>query len=219
METDFWHHRWHTAQIGFHLNEVNPYLVQYWPQLDVPKGSRVLVPLCGKSVDLLWLAQQGYEVVGVELSPLAVAAFFAEQGLVADKKMTKTHEVWQNGAITLFCGDFFDLRPEDIGLIEAVYDRAALIALPETMRQGYIRHLMMLCPAPVKSLLVTLFYEQSRMDGPPFAVSPEEVQNLLSDYFEVRLAAQLNILEQNPRFKEKGLKWFEEHIYLLRSRN
>ena len=217
MEADFWHHRWQTEQIGFHLDEVNPYLVQYWPQLDVPRGSRVLVPLCGKSMDLCWLAEQGYEVLGVELSPLAVASFFKETGIKAEKETAQTHVIWRSDAITVFCGDFFDLTPEDIGPVEAIYDRAALIALPAEMRQGYVRHLMSLCPAPIKSLLITLFYDPSCMDGPPFAVSPEQVQDLLSPYYEVSLAARLNILEQNPRFREKGLEWFEEHIYLLRS--
>ena len=102
-------------------------------------------------------------------------------------------------------------------MLRTVLSSVPLIALPAEMRQGYVRHLMSLCPAPLKSLLITLFYDQSGMDGPPFAVSPEQVRDLLSLYYEVSLAARLNLLEQNPRFKEKGLEWFEEHIYLLRS--
>ena len=217
MEADFWHQRWQNAQIGFHLDEVNPYLMQYWPQLVIAKGSRVLVPLCGKSLDLLWLAQQGYEVIGVEISPLAVAAFFSEAGITPHRHRGRAHEIWQGGGISLFCGDFFALLAEDIGPIDAIYDRASLIALPARMRQGYVEQLTRLCPAPVQSLLITLFYEQSQMDGPPFAVSPEEVQELFSPLFEVSEIARLDILQQNPRFRERGLEWFEEHIYLLRS--
>lgn len=225
VEADFWHERWRNNLIGFHLDEVNPYLKEYWPELALPKGSRVLVPLCGKSVDLVWLAEQGYEVIGVELSPTAVTAFFDEQGLHADKRLTDCFEIWQSGAITILCGDFFDLSPAAVGKIAAVYDRAALVAMPENMRPEYVRQLKSLVAGPLKGLLVTLYYEQSQMDGPPFAVSTDEVRKLLegtsvtSDTCEVDMRQNLDILDQNARFKQSGLNLLEEHIYLLRSRN
>ena len=219
MEADFWHGRWQDNLIGFHLDEVNPVLVQHWPSLDLPAGGRVLVPLCGKSVDLNWLAAQGHEVIGVELSPLAVAAFFDEQGLVADKILTEGFEIWRSGAITIICGDFFQLTSADLGVITAVYDRAALIALPENMRTDYVRQLKSLVAGPMKCLLVTLYYEQQQMDGPPFSVSTDEVRNLLSDTCDVELRQNLDILEQNARFKQGGINMLEEHVYLLRSRN
>lgn len=219
MEPDFWHERWENNLIGFHLDEVNPYLKQHWPELGLPRGSRVLVPLCGKSVDLVWLAEQGYEVIGVELSPLAVAAFFDEQGLKADKRVTDRFEIWQSGAITIFCGDFFVLTTADLGELVAVYDRAALIAMPENMRPDYVQQLKSLFAGPLKGLLVTLYYEQEQMDGPPFAISPDEVRNLLSDTCEVDMRQNLDILEQNARFKQRGLNLLNEQVYLLQSRN
>ncbi|MDH5443955.1 MAG: thiopurine S-methyltransferase [Gammaproteobacteria bacterium] len=219
MEPDFWHDRWENDLIGFHLDEVNPMLKAFWPGLGLEQGSRVLVPLCGKTLDLVWLAEQGHEVVGVELSPLAVAAFFEEQGLKADKIVTESYELWRCGRISLICGDFFALTPEDIGVIDAIYDRAALIAMPEKMRPDYARQLNSLVSGPMKGLLLTLFYEQSQMSGPPFAVSPDEVQNLLSGNWLTEKCQDLDILEQNPRFKERGLNLLEEHVYLLRSRN
>jgi len=219
VEPDFWHGRWQDNLIGFHLDEVNPYLKEHWPELAVPRGSRVLVPLCGKSVDLVWLAEQGYEVIGVELSPLAVAAFFDEQGLKADKRVTDRFEIWQSGAISLICGDFFALTAADLGEVSAVYDRAALIAMPANRRPDYVRQLKSLVPAPIKGLLVTLFYEQEQMEGPPFAVSSDEVRNLLSATYEIEMRQNLDILEQNARFRQRGLNLLEEHVYLLQSRN
>ena len=222
MEADFWHERWENNLIGFHLDEVNPKLIEFWPGLNLEKGSRVLVPLCGKTLDLLWLAGQGHEVVGVELSPRAVAAFFDEQGLTPDKTVTDRHERWQAGNITILCGDFFDLNSSDTGEISAVYDRAALIALPAAMRPAYAKQLKSLVPGPMKGVLITLFYPQQEMDGPPFAVSDEEVQNLLSNDmagWQAEMCQNLDILAQNARFKERGLNLLEEHVYLLRSRN
>ncbi len=219
MESNFWHERWRSNQIGFHLDEVNPALREYWSDLAIPKGGRVLVPLCGKSVDMLWLADQGYEVIGVELSPLAVAAFFDEQGLKVDKRVTAHFEIWQSGAIIVFCGDFFELAVADIGEVSAVYDRAALIAMPMDMRPDYVHKLKSLCQGTLKGLLVTLFYEQAQMDGPPFSVSSDEVRNLLSDTCEVEMRQNLDTLELNERFKQKGLNFLEEHVYCLQSRN
>ncbi len=219
MEPKFWHERWHNNLIGFHLDEVNPYLQEHWPELAVARGSRVLVPLCGKSMDLVWLAEQGYEVVGVELSPLAVAAFFDEQGLSADKNVADCFDVWRSGNITIICADFFDLTPADVGPIDVVYDRAALIAMPEKMRPGYVRQLKSLLKGPMKMLLVTLFYDQGQMDGPPFAVGTDEVRKLLSDTCEIDMRQDLDILEQNARFKQRGMNLLREQVYLLRSRN
>lgn len=219
MEPKFWHERWENNLIGFHLDEVNPKLGEFWPELDLAPGSRVLVPLCGKTLDLIWLAEQGYEVVGVELSPLAVEAFFTEQGLQADKIMSDCFDVWRSGNITVFCADFFDLVAADVGTINAVYDRAALIALPKNMRSAYVRQLNSLLAGPMKGLLITLFYDQAQMDGPPFAVSPEEVQNLLPDTWKLEMRQNLDILEQNTRFFERGINLLQEHVYLLRSRN
>ena len=176
MEVDFWHDRWEKNLTGFHLDEVNPHLRENWAALNLKSGSRVFVPLCGKSLDLLWLADQGYEVVGIELSPLAVKAFFSENGLEAKLTHIDGLEYWQSDNISLFCGDFFSLTTEILGTIDAVYDRASLIALPPAMRKDYAAKLTELAQTAPK-LLVTLEYDQSKMDGPPFSVSQEEVIN------------------------------------------
>lgn len=215
MEPDFWHQRWQENKIGFHQGEVNPYLRKYWPALNVPAPARILVPLCGKSLDLVWLVQQGYQVEGVELSELAVRAFFEEQGMVARQRQDGDWQVWEGHNLRLWCGDFFHLRAAQLGPIDAVYDRAALIALPAAMRQQYVQHMQTLVGA-VPHLLVTLEYPQSKMDGPPFSVEQAEVESLYSERYS-GTHAQIcdDVLSHNANLQERGLDHLNECVYLL----
>lgn len=214
MEADFWHNRWENNLTGFHLDEVNPYLKTYWSALNVKRGARVFVPLSGKTRDLIWLAEQGQEVVAIELSPLAVAAFFTENNLTPEKHEIEGLEYWQSGNIKLFCGDFFDLTVEILGKVDAVYDRASLVALPPAMRQVYAQKLAELCKAAPK-LLITLEYDQSKMDGPPFSVSENEVRALYQANYQVKQLSAQDILGSNAKFREKGLDYMNECIYQL----
>ena len=214
MQPEFWHQRWQDNRIGFHLGQVNPYLVKYWPTLGLHAGSRVFVPLCGKSLDMLWLAEQGHEVVGVEISPIAVRAFFEENRLDPEISQQGAFEIWAVDQITILLGDFFELTPGQLGEVAAVYDRASLIALPADLRAEYVEHLNALCPS-VPRLLITLDYDQDRMAGPPFAVSDEEVRELYADRSSlVRLAAE-DVLADNPRFREKGLERMVESVWRM----
>ena len=214
MEADFWHNRWENNFTGFHLADVNPYLRENWSVLNLPAGSRVFVPLCGKSLDLIWLAEQGHHVVGVELSPLAAEAFFSENKLTVERQQIGTLELWQSGKISLFCGDFFDLTPEILGQVDAVYDRASLISLPATMRQDYAVKMAELAqPAP--KLLVTLEYDQSKMSGPPFSVSEEEVRALYQAKYQVKQLTAQDVLGDNDKFRKRGLDYMNECIYQL----
>lgn len=218
MEPDFWHQRWQQNQIGFHQAEVNPYLRKHWPALAVPAPARVLVPLCGKSLDLLWLVQQGYQVEGVELSELAVRAFFEEQGIVPQRSAQGDWQVWQSDNLRLWCGDFFNLRPGHLGRIDAVYDRAALIALPEAMRRQYADHLQSLVGS-VPHLLVTLEYPQGQMSGPPFSVEQSEVEALYGERYRGTQAPMCaDVLADTPNFRERGIDRLNECVYLLQVR-
>lgn len=167
----FWHERWTTSQIGFHLAAPNPHLLRWWPTLNLPSGAKVLVPLCGKTHDLAWLAGQGFMAVGVELSALACAAFFAEHGLAPSVEARGAFTAWSAGNVTILEGDVFALpEVEPLSGFAAVWDRAALIALPAELRDRYLRELQV--PGP--HLVVTMVYDQARRDGPPFSV-PDEV--------------------------------------------
>ena len=218
MKKDFWLERWEREEIGFHQNEVNPHLCEFLPELDLARGSMVFVPLCGKSRDMLWLREQGHQVMGVELSAIAVQAFFKENGYAPQHVSRGKFDRCEADGIHILCGDFFDLTRDDVANVSAVYDRASLIALPPEMRVRYVRHLVSILPRATQILLITVEYPQTEMQGPPFSVSSGEVEALYHEYAEVRLLAELDMLAQNPRFQQRGLSRLQENIFLLKLR-
>lgn len=215
MKKDFWLERWEREEIGFHQNEVNPHLCEIWPELNLARGSSVFVPLCGKSEDMLWLREQGLQVLGVELSAIAVQAFFKENGYIPQHISDGKFDRCEADGIRILCGDFFDLSRDDMAKVSAVYDRASLIALPPEMRVRYVRHLVSILPPAIQILLITVDYPQPEMQGPPFSVSSGEVEALYRDYAEVRLLTQIEVLAKNPRFQQRGLSRLRESIFQL----
>lgn len=215
MQAEFWHQRWAANQIGFHQPHANPYLQRFWPELAVKPGARVLVPLCGKSLDLVWLAEQGYRVLGVELSEKAVQEFFSEQQLEPVISQRGAFKVYGCEGIELWCGDFFALRAEEVVDCAALYDRAALIALPPEMRERYARHLDSLLPARCTGLLITLDYDQAKIDGPPFSVPDEEVQRLLAQSWILEILQTCDVLKGSVKFEQRGVERLEERVYKL----
>ena len=214
MEPAFWQKRWADNQIGFHQARVNPFLQEYWPQLQLAPGSRVLVTLCGKSLDLAWLAAQGHRVLGVELSRQAVEAFFREHGLQPQVAQQGAFEVWRSGDVELWCGDFFALRVEDVADCVALYDRAALIALPPHMRARYMRLLSQALPAGA-GLLLTLDYQQELLAGPPFSVADDEVRRGFAGW-QVEALDEQEVIGESPRFLEAGVKSLIERVYRVK---
>ncbi|HUT39914.1 MAG TPA: thiopurine S-methyltransferase [Gammaproteobacteria bacterium] len=218
MNPEFWHERWAANQIGFHQQEINDHLQKHWHGLDLPAGSRILVPLCGKSLDMLWLREQGHAVVGIEISPLAVAAFFRENALTPDIREEAGYSCWSFDRLEIYCGDFFQLHATELGTLDGCYDRAALVALPETLRPRYAAHLAGLLPPASRGLLVTMEYPQPEMHGPPFAVPRQEVSRLFSGQFDIDHLDQFDALAANPSFRERGLSGLTEHVWSLRRR-
>lgn len=214
---EFWLSRWQQNKIGFHQHQTNPYLQVYWSRLAADPGSSVFVPLCGKSLDMIWLSQQGYHVKGVELSPLAVDDFFTEHGLSDQVSYDGNLVIRGNKDICIYVGDFFHLQAEHLDACRLVYDRACLIAFPPLQRQRYVRQLLRLFPAGVKILLVTLEYEQGLMQGPPFSVNEQELNELFAEYFSIKLLVQNEVIEQNKHLQEKGLHRLQEKVYVLES--
>jgi len=218
MEKDFWLERWERSEIGFHQDEFNPHLHQYWQDLHLARNSVIFVPLCGKSRDLLFLRKQGHQVLGVELSDIAVEAFFKENGCAPQHHSEGKFDSCEADGIRILCGDFFDLTRDDLTNVTAVYDRASLVALPTEMRERYSRQLVGILPPATQILLITFDYPQPEMQGPPFSVSQVEVESLYSQHAEVRMLAKLDVLAQNPRFLERGLSSLRENIFLLKLR-
>lgn len=215
MKKEFWLERWERSEIGFHQGEINPYLLRHWPELKTAQGGEVFVPLCGKSLDMVWLRGQGHAVLGVELSPIAVQDFFRENGQSPAHTNTGKFECCEADDIRILCGDFFDLSKQDMAKVNAVYDRASLVALPPEMRERYAHHLADILPSGTQILLVTFDYPQAEMQGPPFAVSVSEVEALYGKYADIRLLAQEDALAQNPRFQQRGMTRLQENIFLL----
>ncbi|MFL1419998.1 thiopurine S-methyltransferase [Pseudomonas fildesensis] len=215
MEPKFWQERWARNQIGFHLPEVNPYLQRHWSTLALADGAKVLVPLCGKSLDLIWLASQGHRVLGVELSEQAVEAFFSEQGLAPRISRRGEFKVYQAGEIEVWCGDFFTLDADALGDCAALYDRAALIALPPLMRAQYTEHLNTFLAKGCQGLLITLDYDQTQKAGPPFAVTDDEVKMLLGMHWALEVLEERDILGESWKFVQGGVTRLEERVYRL----
>jgi len=183
MQADFWHERWSKNQIGFHEDAVNPLLVAHFAALGVAKSARVFLPLCGKTLDIDWLLARGYHVAGAELSQVAVEALFERLKLppTIERPSGTTGDItrWSSPGLDVFVGDIFALAAESLGSVDAVYDRAALIALPPEMRPRYAAHLDAITQG-APQLLIALDYDQTRMPGPPFAVNEDEVRKLYS---------------------------------------
>ena len=212
MEHDFWHAKWQKKEIGFHQDEYNPLLMEHFSKLGVPEKGRVFVPLCGKTLDMSWFVSQGHQVVGVELSEIAVEQLFRELDIIPKIMRVGKLKCYKSEGMDIFAGDFFDLDIEHLGAVHAIYDRAALVALPEKMRIEYTSHLKTMT-ANAPQLLVCFEYEQSLLDGPPFSISKEELEKHYQQDYDLTLAATL--------FLEKGLKGkidVEECAWLLQGK-
>ncbi|MBS4076736.1 thiopurine S-methyltransferase [Pseudomonas rustica] len=218
MQPEFWHKKWASNQIGFHLPQVNPYLQRFWPDLNLAAQARVLVPLCGKSLDLLWLAGRGHRVLGIELSEKAVEDFFREQQLQPQISEHGVFKVYRAGTIELWCGDVFALSAEDVADCSALYDRAAVIALPAPMRERYAEHLQNILPAGLKGLLITLDYDQSQISGPPFSVDDAQVRHLFGGAWQMQVLESQDVLSDSGKFVQAGATRLEERVYRITAR-
>ncbi|CAM5781993.1 thiopurine S-methyltransferase [Castellaniella caeni] len=218
MDADFWLERWQQGQTGFHQTRVMPLLQKYWPSLGLPKDTRVLVPLAGKSLDVGWLAEQGHAVLAVELSPLAIQQFFDEHQLTPTAHSTPRGTLYKAGLIEYLCGDIFDLDAETLATCLGCYDRAALIALPPELRARYVEHVYGQLPAHARALLLTLDYPQSQMDGPPFAVPDTEVQTRYGLRWQIKMLDTRDILENEPKFAARGITRLSTSVYQLTAR-
>lgn len=203
MEPSFWHDRWQRSEIGFHEGDTNANLKQFWSRLALQPGEQVLVPLCGKSHDMLWLAGEGFKVTGVELSALACEAFFAENKLTPKRFREGTFDVWDAGDIRLLQGNIFDLQQDQIADIRGVYDRAALVALPPELRAQYARHLATILPDVARMLLVTIEFDQTKRPGPPFSIGEADVRALYEPSFTIEM---LNTDDPNAANSPTGRK-------------
>lgn len=218
MDKVFWLDRWRRHDIGFHQPHVHEQLKRFWPTLNLEKDGAVFVPLAGKSRDMVWLAEQGYRILGVELSDIAIGEFFAELGLAPEKASTSDFGIYHAGPFTLFCGDVFGLTADVLKGTSAAYDRAALVALPPDMRPRYAKLLAQIVPQSALIFLISLDYPEHEISGPPFAVSHREIERLFGSTFEISLLEARDGLAASDNLKKRGVTKLEEAAYLLRRR-
>lgn len=208
MQADFWHEMWESGVVGFHQSEINAFLQQHWQRLQLQGNELVLVPLCGKSLDMLWLKQQGHDVIGVELSHKALDEFLSENAISAEPVKHDRFCGYELDGMTLLCGDFFELSADDCQQVKAVYDRAAIVALPPQMRRDYVRHLQKILAKGTQFLMVTMEYDQTQLNGPPFSVPEAEVRELFAEFASVdRISEQA--------FSRKGVDAVEK-VFVMR---
>ncbi len=217
-DTTDWIQRWKDAQIGWHLNQPNSKLIEFIDCLELQNGDTVFVPLCGKSQDMMYLLEQGFKVIGVELSYLAIEQFFNENNLTYSIHQLDKFILYRGDNINLYCGDYFALDDSMLEHVVAAYDRAALIALPIDLRAKYAQHFYSIISNNCRVLLLTLNYPQSQISGPPFAVDENEVDSLFGNRFEYQQLQCFNDIKNEPKFLRAGVDFIEKATYCLHKR-
>jgi len=210
---NLWESRWQENRIGFHLKEVNSYLMRFFDQLLNQNPERVFVPLCGKTLDLCWLTKKTKKVIGVELVSKAVQDFFAENNIDYLIKQDEALQIYSSKSIDIYLGDFFDLNPEQTSLFKAIYDRASIVAIEKPERVEYVDHLNSFLDTAGRILLISLEYNQNQMEGPPYSVPVEEIERLFSPLGSLKLLETNDVLDD--RFRNKGLTRLLEHVFLI----
>jgi thiopurine S-methyltransferase len=216
MEPEFWLERWRESRIGFHQDAPTPLLLKHWPAVGAEPGCRVFVPLCGKSYDMAWFAAQGHRVLGCELSPLAVEQFFEDHGLTPTMRQTADGVHYTAGPIEIVQGDVFQLTVGAIGSCQAVFDRAALIALPPAMRKRYAQDVYGKLPNGCRGLLITLEYPQHEKAGPPFSLEHAEIRAAFGQRWDISVLERREILNEQPAFQAEGVTVLNTNAVSLR---
>lgn len=215
MDSIFWLNKWQSNDIAFNQMQPNSFMQRYFSMLRLKPDSQILVPLCGKSIDMIWLSDMGFQVLGIELSETACESFFKENDIPVTKTNQQGFTKFTSENITLLAGDIFSFDQSIIGKVDAVYDRAALIALPLDLRKQYVEHISSLIKPDAPIFLITMSYDQDQMMGPPFSVDREEVNQLFKPRFSVELIKSKIIQDVPEHLSNKGLKETSEDIYKL----
>lgn len=220
MEISYWKARWQKDKTGWHMNRIYPHLPDFWPGLQLSKGATVLVPLCGKSLDMLWLKNQNYDVIGIEVSEKAAKEFFMDNRLMFEKSSKASFTIYETDNLAIWAGDFFKSKKDYLPGVDAIYDKAALIALPYEQRIKYADKILSLCQSHTQILMNAFEYEQEEMTGPPFAVLRKELDELFGQQFNIELLHEESIFDNLTKFQHRGLSsYLIEKLYHLRPLN
>lgn len=215
MGPDYWKKAWREGRTRFHQKDVNHRLRSFFPRLNLKAGDDLFVPLCGKSLDMLWARDQGVHVIGVEVSHEAVEAFFDENNLERTTGRSKSHVVHRANGITIYEGDYYRIGSSLTRSVKGVYDRAAHIALPPDERIRYARRMAQLIPPGARMLLLTIEHAGTDSPGPPFSIPLDEVESLYGSAFDVECLVDEDILSQSRMFQDRRASMLLERVFLL----
>lgn len=216
MEPDYWIEGWEQGRTGFDQSEPHRWLPEHWASVEVANDAVVFVPLCGKTVDMVWLAEQGHRIIGVEVSEIAVVGFFDMVGLTPEVEVIGPLSAYRAGPYEIWRGDLFEVPATVFDRVDVVYDRASIVALPPQIRQRYTQMLSTQLRGDAPWYLVSFTYDQSEMDGPPFSVTLEEIDALLADEFDIETVVDESVIERAAAMQERGLTEMRETLSILR---
>jgi len=211
-----WLKFWENNETNWHGDNVTQELIEYFELFELEPRDKVFVPLCGKSLDMLYIMNQGFSVVGVEISEIGVRQFFSENNLTYKITKVDDFDLYSSENLEIYCGDFFSLTSKHLNNVKAVLDSKSLIALEPDLRQKYAKHLNDIISLGVRILLVTLNYPQHQMSGPPFSVDESEVESLFSMAFESRKLKSFNDIENGSKLVRAGVDFINNAAYCLR---
>lgn len=216
MELSYWQSRWQKGNTGWHMDTVYPVLPKIWPQLNIPSGARIFVPLCGKSLDLQWLIDQNCTVIGVDISKKALHSIMQQHSEPFEQEASHGFTIYRSEAMTLWEGDVMKLPNDRMPPIDLIYDKAAIVALPPNMRSDYAQKLLSLCSDHTQILMQTFEYIQEEMNGPPFSVDEQELEKLFGKQFSRHLLHEQSKLKELKGFRQRGLSsHLKEKVYQL----
>jgi thiopurine S-methyltransferase len=215
ITNEYWLSLWKTNKIGWHLHQPNPLFLEYIKYFKLKPGSKIFVPLSGKSIDMLWLAKQGYQVIGVELNLQACQLFFTENKIPYKQTKDEKFDILTGENITLMSGDFFNLDKSILGQVDAVYDRAALIALPIETRRRYVKKMLSLIEPHTQILLITFIYNESEIQGPPFSVDENEVKKYFGKKYNILQLYKEPVVNIPEHLQAIGLTRLQELVFKL----
>lgn len=214
MDREYWQKKWQAQDIRWHQPSAHPLLQTYADRLNLKKADVILVPLCGKAKDMIWLVEQGYRVIGVELSPIACEDFFSEWNVNVTKKQSGAFIHYQYQDLEIYCGDIFDLTAQQLPSIQAIFDCRALVALPADLRERYVQHLYVMAGQAARLLLLTV-ESTSQVVGPPFSLNAEAVTALFAKNRQIELLARVINPVVPKHLIAKGYQDFIEAAYLI----
>jgi thiopurine S-methyltransferase len=210
-----WLEYWENNETNWHSDVVTQELEEYLGLLKLEPGDKVFFPLCGKSLDMLYMLNRGFSVIGVELSEIGIKQFFHENGLDFTISQVGEFDLYSAKNIEIYCGDFFSLTSKYLCDVKAVFDRKSLIALDQNLRQKYVKHLNDIISLGVRILLITLHYPQHQMSGPPFSVDKSEVESLFSMTFNFQELKSFQDIENGSKLERSGVDYINNAAYCL----